>query len=119
MFLTKEERAILIKIEYLVMSKNRVKMMKDLDKKGVCYFDDEEITSDDINTYWNIIEKKLQAYDKLKAKSRNYNANNKYYHNLMNKYYYAKKKNNAYLIEKYERRIADYKKNKKAMNNEK
>lgn len=112
MFLTKEERAILIKIEYLVMSKNRVKMMKDLDKKGVCYFDDEEITSNDINTYWNIIEKKLQAYDKLKAKSRNYNANNKYYHNLKNKYYYAKKKNNIDLIKQYEEEIAEYKKNK-------
>ena len=110
MFLTKEERAILIKIEHLIMSENRVKMMKDLDNNSVCYFDDEEITNDDINAYWNIIEKKLQQYDKLKEKSRNYNANNKYYHNLMNKYYYAKKKNNAYLIEKYERRIADYKK---------
>ena len=112
MFLTKEERAILIKIEYLVMSKNRVKMMKDLDKKGVCYFEDEEITSDDINTYWNIIEKKLQTYDKLKARSRDYNAKNRYYHNLKNKYYYDKKKNKVDLIKQYEKEIEEYKKNK-------
>ena len=116
MFLTKEERTILIKIEHLIMSENRVKMMQEIDDNGVCYFDEEEITSDDINAYWNIIEKKLQEYDKLKEKSRNYNANNKEYHNLMNKYYYAKKKNNLYLIEKYEKEIEDYKKSKGSNN---
>ena len=71
MYITNDDFKIMVKIEHLIMSEDRAKMIKDLDKKGECYFCEEKITNDDINAYWNILERLcIQNYKKNKINSQ-------------------------------------------------
>lgn len=107
-----EDLDILVKIEHLIMSTDRVKLFKDLDKKGKCFFNDEEITNDDINTYWNIVDRYFKVRDNSRTKARQFNKDNAEYHRLNVNYYAAKKKNNKERMEYYAKKIEEYKKNK-------
>ena len=60
MTIKNEELETMIKIEHLIISESNAKMFRDLKKKGKCYFNDEEITTDDISKYWNLIEHLIQ-----------------------------------------------------------
>lgn len=64
MYITNEDLDNMIKIEHLILSKNRVEMFKDLTKNGKCYFNDEEITTEDLARYWNCIERLIIKRDK-------------------------------------------------------
>lgn len=79
-----EDLEIMIKIEYLIMSENRLDMIKDLNKNDKCYFNDVEITGDDINKYWNIIDRIKQNKAIRNEKQKIWNKNHKEIHRLNN-----------------------------------
>lgn len=64
MYITNEDLETMIKIEHLLFSSKRTKMFKDLDKNGKCYFNEEEITTEDLARYWNCIERLIITRDK-------------------------------------------------------
>lgn len=111
--LKNEELEILVKVEHLIMSSKRVEMFKELDETGKCYFNDEEITNEDINTYWNIVDRLLKTKDVCREKAKQFNKDNAEYHRLNVNYYAAKKKNNKERMEYYAKKLEEYKERKK------
>lgn len=107
-----EDLDTLVKVEHLIMSTNRVEMFKELDETGKCFFNDEEITNDDINTYWNIVDRFHKTRDVYREKARKFNKDNAEYHRLNVNYYAAKKKNDKDRMEFYAKKMEEYKKNR-------
>lgn len=79
-----EDLEIMIKIEYLIMSENRLDMIKDLNENDKCYFNDIKITGDDINKYWNIIDRIKQNKAIRNEKQKIWNKNHREIHRLNN-----------------------------------
>lgn len=112
MLATNKELNTLIKIEHLIMSENRVKMFKSLDKKGKCCFNDELITRDDIIDYYNFIEKIIKKKQDKANKQNEWNKKNIEYDRITNKITYYKKKNNNEKVDYWREQLELYKQNK-------
>lgn len=112
MLATNKELDVLIKIEHLIMSENRVKMFEMLDKEGKCYFNDELITTDDINNYYNFIDNIIKKKKEKAQKQNEWNKKNIEYDRITNKITYYKKKNNNEKVDYWREQLELYKQNK-------
>lgn len=108
-----EDLEIMIKIEYLIMSENRQKMIKELDKKGTCYFNDIEITTDDINRYWNIIEEIKKEKSIRNEKQKVWNKNNHTFHRITNNISNNRVHGNLEKMEYWKEELRKYKESKR------
>ena len=100
---------IMFKIEHLMMSEKRAKMIKDLDKKGFCMFNDEKITEDDINKFWNIIEKFINTKKDVSSRQNQWNKNHKEYHRIANNISNALKKKDDERLKYWRQQLKEYK----------
>ena len=66
MNITNDDLEVMIKMEHLLFSESNKTMFRDLKERGKCYFNDEEITIDDLSKYYNLIDKLI-----IKRKEKN------------------------------------------------
>lgn len=107
-----EDLEIMIKIEYLIMSENRLNMIKELNENGKCYFNDIEINDNDINRYWNIIDMIKKNKATRNEKQKVWNKNHKEIHRLNNNISNNRVSGNIEKMEYWQEELKKYKESK-------
>jgi len=114
MVLKNEDINLLIKMENLIginekkifgKNKNKIIKIKTSEKSY-------DVTYNDFLDYMNLIERIYENKKKLSDKSNKYNKANKEYHRIINGLYEARKDNNQERIERWTKKLEEYKKEK-------